>query len=187
MLRKTDRGKDIPQNADELIKKHGYTDYKWVDPGKIVVAQWVRTKCMFGCPEYGNAACCPPNVPGVEECERFFFEYSQAVIFHFEQKVKKPEDRHKWTKKVNTGLSRLEREIFLAGYERTFLLFMDSCGLCKECSGKRERCKVPHQARPSPEAMAVDVFSTVRQFGFSIEVLGDYSAAMNRFAFMMVK
>lgn len=59
------------------------------------------------------------------------------------KKVDKPEDRHKWSKKVNAKLSKLERNIFLSGQERTFLLFMDSCCLCEGCTGKRERCAVP--------------------------------------------
>ena len=179
-------GKDTRKKIDALIQKHGYTDYKWIDPKKIIVAQWVRTKCMFGCGEYGNNASCPPNVPTVAECERFFDEYSEAVIFRFEKKVDKPEDRHKWSKKVNAKLSKLERDVFLSGHERAFLLFMDSCCLCEECTGKRERCKVPRTSRPSPEAMAVDVYSTVRQFGFPIEVRTDYSQAMNRYAVLMI-
>jgi hypothetical protein len=35
--------------------------------------------------------------------------------------------------------------------------------------------------------MAVDVFATVRQFGFPIQVLADYSQAMNRYAFLLVE
>ncbi|MEW5909580.1 MAG: DUF2284 domain-containing protein, partial [Thermodesulfobacteriota bacterium] len=163
------------------------TDYKWIDPGKIVVSQWVRMKCIFGCREYGRNASCPPNVPSVAECERFFSEYRMAVIFRFEKRVAKPEDRHSWTRKVNAGLSRLERAVFLAGYERAFLLFMDSCGLCERCAGSRTSCKVPSAARPSPESMAVDVFSTVKQFGFPIEVRDSYSQEMNRYAFLMLQ
>ena len=122
MSTKTDDAKDIRKKVNLLIQKQGYTDYKWIDPKKIIVSQWVRIKCMFGCGEYGNNASCPPNVPTVAECERFFHEYNEAVIFRFEKKVDKPEDRHKWSKKVNAKLSKLERNIFLSGYERTFLL-----------------------------------------------------------------
>jgi hypothetical protein len=35
--------------------------------------------------------------------------------------------------------------------------------------------------------MAIDVFSTVRQYGYPIEVLSDYSQAMNRYAFLLVE
>ena len=120
------------EKLEAIFQKHGYTDFKWIDPEKIVVSQWVRMKCMFGCGEYGRTASCPPNLPSVSQCEKFFREYSEAVIFHFEKKVAKPEDRYAWTKKVNAKLSKLEREVFLSGYERAFLLFMDSCSICGE-------------------------------------------------------
>ena len=172
---------------EALFNKHGYTDFKWIDPKQIVVAQWVRMKCTFGCPSFGKNAACPPNNPSVSECRRFFDEYSSAVVFHFEKQVDKPDDRHPWSRKVNLGLSKLEREVFLSGYRKAFLLFMDSCPLCDECAGRREDCKNPKMMRPSPEGMAVDVFATVRQFGFPIQVLADYSQTMNRYAFLLVE
>jgi predicted metal-binding protein len=108
------------------------------------------------------------------------------VIFHFQKKVDQPEDRHKWSKEVNMKLLKLERAVFLSGFERTFLLFMDSCTICNKCKGKKEDCKNPGMARPAPEALAVDVFSTVKQYGFPIEVRTDYSQEMNRYAFLMI-
>jgi len=56
---------------DNVIREKGYTDYKWIDPAKIITAQWVRMKCMFGCNGYGHCAACPPNTPSLDECERF--------------------------------------------------------------------------------------------------------------------
>ena len=172
---------------EKLFRDHGCKDFRWIDPKKIVVSQWVRMKCTFGCGNYGKNACCPPNIPSVEECGRFFREYTDAVVFHFEKKLAKPDDRHKWSKGINAKLSQLEREVFTSGYERAFLLFMDSCSLCAECSGRREECKHLKSARPSPEAMAVDVFSTVRKVGYPIEVLSDYSKTTNRYAFLMIE
>lgn len=178
---------DEKTHLEKIFHGHGYNNFKWMNPQKVIVSQWVRMKCTYGCGEYGNNACCPPNVPSVAECKQFFQEYALAAIFRFEKKVEKPEDRHKWSKKVNAKLSKLERDVFLAGYERVFLLFMDSCGLCNDCSGERTLCNVPRQARPSPEALAVDVYATVKQFGFPIEVRTDYHQGMNRYAFMMIR
>jgi len=172
---------------EALFASHGCTDFRWIDPREIVVAQWVRMKCTFGCSEFSRNACCPPSTPSVPECRQFFAEYRDGVIFHFQKQVEKPEDRHAWSKGVNEVLVRLERAVFLAGNERAFMLFMDSCSLCSECVGDRRDCKHPRSARPSPEAMAVDVFTTVRRCGYPIEVLADYSQAMNRYAFLMVE
>jgi predicted metal-binding protein len=175
------------EELEALFGKHGYADFKWVKPENIVVSQWVRMKCMFGCSDYGKNASCPPNVPSVAECRRFFDEYGEAVIFHFPKTVDKPEDRHAWSRKVNQGLLELEREVFLSGYRKAFMLFMDNCQICSKCRGERVECKDPKSARPSVESMAVDVFATVRQYGYPIEVLADYSQQMNRYALLMIE
>ncbi len=174
------------KKVDQVLQSNEYTDYKWIDPQEIVVAQWVRMKCMFGCGEYGRGGACPPNTPPVPECDRFFTEYSDAIILHFEGKMEKPEDRHTWSARINAKLVKLERAVFMAGFERAFLLFMDSCCFCKECSGNRETCEQPRMARPGPEAMAMDVYTTVRKFGFEINVRTGYDQKMDRFAFLMV-
>jgi predicted metal-binding protein len=175
------------KRLENLFQEHGYSDFKWIDPKKIIVSQWVRMKCTFGCNEYGKSCCCPPNVPPVPDCERFFHEYNTAAIFHFVKKVEQPEDRHDWSKEVNMKLLKLERAVFLSGFERTFLLFMDSCTICRNCKEKKEECKNPRMSRPAPEALAVDVFSTVKLYGFPIEVRTDYSQEMNRYAFLMIE
>ena len=71
------------KGLEVLFHERGYGDFRWIDPEKIVVSHWVRMKCMFGCGEFGHNACCPPNVPSVTECERFFRDYTDAVVFHF--------------------------------------------------------------------------------------------------------
>lgn len=175
------------KSLETIFRQHGFEDFRWLDPKEIIVAQWVRMKCMFGCAGYGKNACCPPNVPSVEECRAFFQEYAKGVIFHFAHAVEKPEDRHQWSKGINTKLSALEREVFLAGHNKAFLLFMDSCSLCGDCDRDRTACANPRTARPSLESMAVDVFGTVREYGYSIDVLTDYSDIMNRYAFLLIE
>ena len=187
-MKNSSNGKKIDRkNLEVMFRRSGYEDYKWIDPKKIVVDQWVRMKCMYGCKNYGKCGICPPNVPSVPECDAFFKGYKSGVVFHFPKRVDRPEDRHAWTKGVSKKLLELEREVFLSGYYKTFLLVMDSCNLCESCAGVREKCKNPKLARPTPEAMAVDVFETVRKIGYPIDVLYDYSQEMNRYAFLMIE
>ncbi len=174
------------KELEALFEQHGLTDYKWVNPKDIVVGQWVRMKCMYGCRHYGRAASCPPNVPSVVECRQFFDEYDTVAVFHFRKAFENPDDRGPWAREVNRALLKLERDVFLAGHEKAFLLFMDSCRICEDCASFREDCKDPRSARPSPEALGVDVYSTVRQYGYPIQVLTDYSQAMNRYAFLLI-
>jgi len=175
------------QKLEKLFGKHGFTDFTWIKPADMVVSRWVRMKCTYGCAEYGRNACCPPNVPSVQECREFFDEYGAVAVFHFEKRVRKPEDRKPWARRINRALLKLEREVFLAGYQKAFLLPMDSCELCAACACARELCKNPKLARPTPEALAVDVFATAGRCGYPIEVLSAYSQPMNRYAFLLVE
>lgn len=172
---------------ETLFRKHGFEDFRWIDPRQIVVAQWVRMKCQFGCGEYGHTSVCPPNTPSFEECERFFKEYREAAVFHFAKAVEKPEDRFAWTRKLYLKLLKLERDVFCGGHEKAFLLFMDSCAICKECGATRADCKEPKKARPTPEALCVDVYGTVRKIGYPIQVLSDYDQTMNRYSFILIE
>ncbi len=175
------------KKLEKIFQAYSFTDFKWIDPKKIVIAHWVRMKCMFGCSEYGKTATCPPNVPSFSECEKFFNEYSDVIVFHFGIKLAKPEDRFAWTKKISMKLLKLEREVFISGFQKAFLLFLDSCSICQECSGVIGECKEPKFARPTPEAMCIDVFSTVRSIGYPIQVLSDYGQEMNRYAFLLIE
>lgn len=174
------------ERIETIIHQHGYEDFKWLDPKDIVVSQWVRLKCEFGCSSYGRIAACPPNTPTVEECRRFFSEYATGIVFHIQKIAPDRDERRAWSAKTNVSLAKLERDVFLAGYPKAFLLFMDSCEICAECVPDRKGCKEAKLSRPTAEGMAVDVFSTVRKLGYPIEVLTDPTAQMNRYAFLMV-
>jgi len=175
------------EELEQIFQKHGYSNYEWIDPKEIIVSQWVRFKCMFGCETYGTKGSCPPNVPSVAECRELFNEYQLAVIFHFEHQFENPDDRHNWTKKVNVKLIDLEREVFLKGHHKAFLLIMDECAICQECMAIREECKHKKLSRPCPESLGVDVFQTVRKFGLPIEVLTEKTQRMNRYSFLLIE
>jgi len=174
-------------DLEVIFKKHNFTDYKFISTRDILVAEWVRMRCMFGCPEYGKSGNCPPNVPSVAECKDFFSSYQTAAIIHSSKRVQKKEDRIPWSRETNLALVELEREVFLAGYYKAFMLINDQCRICEKCTGTRAECRFLKQARPSPESMAADVFGTVRKQGYPIEVLTDVGKTMNRYAFLMIE
>ena len=178
-----------PQYAslETIFKEEGFTDYKWIDSGEIVVAQWVRMKCMFGCDQYGRKAACPPQTLSVSDCERFFNEYNDAVVFHLKYQIDSLEERNKWNRKTVVKLAGIERKVFLAGFEKAYMLLSGGCVICEECSGIRTLCKHPELARPAPEGLSVDVFSTVRKIGYPISVRTDTSQAVDRYYFLMVE
>jgi len=177
---------DAIQDLETIFRNHDCDDFKWVDPREFVISRWVRMKCTFGCSDYGHASC-PPNVPTVSECREFFNEYSRAVVFHFARSVEEPDDRKRWMRNVIAQMLQVEREVFLAGYRKAFVLPPDNCSICKECEPSRVECSNLKQARPGSEALAMDVFATVRQYDYPIVVLTDYDQVMNRYAFLLVE
>lgn len=176
----------VNQKIESLLHAQGFDDFKWLDAQEIVVGEWVRLKCEFGCGSYGRMASCPPNTPSVEACRQFFSEYHRAIVLHFQMVAPDPTERRILNSRANLKLLKLEGAIFMAGYHKAFLLFMAPCVICPECVPNRVDCKEPKLCRPTPEGMAVDVYTTVRKLGFPIEVLTDLSQPMNRYAFLMV-
>jgi predicted metal-binding protein len=172
---------------EKLFKDRGFPDFKWIEAKDIVVAQWVRFRCMFGCPAYGKRGTCPPNIPSIDECRKMISEYKQVAVFHFEKRLEKPEDRKAWSKPIVLKLMELEREVFLSGYYKTFLLSFDACGFCETCDADRTKCKSPKIARPGADAMGIDVYATVRSVGYPIQVVKNYDEAMNRYAFLLIE
>ncbi|HTP67006.1 MAG TPA: DUF2284 domain-containing protein [Geobacteraceae bacterium] len=175
------------QSIETLACNNGFPDFAWISGKDVQVRQWVRFKCMFGCDSFGKKGGCPPAVPSVAECRELFAEYDHILILQISERLADPNDRAEWSRRKNMALLPLERAAFLAGHHKAMLLFMDECRLCDECPGTRVDCRLPAMSRPCPEALAVDVFSTVRSAGFSIEVLTEHSQEMKRYAFLLVE
>jgi predicted metal-binding protein len=170
---------------DRIIKQYGFADYKWIVPQKnIIISRWVRFHCEFGCNNYGKNGSCPPAVPSVEECRKMIYEYENAVIFHFPVQC---EDEKGHIKRMSK-LYELEREIFLAGYYKVFLLQYGSCNLCNDChaEGSRAKCVNKVKSRPGADAMGIDIYQTAHNAGYPVQVVKSHDEATNRFGFLLI-
>jgi predicted metal-binding protein len=123
----------------------------------------------------------------VAECRQLFSEFLRGYLLRFEVKVDDPEDRHAETRKINLRLLKVERELFLKGYYKALMLFVDPCNVCVECPDETGGCHSRELARPSPEALAVDLFTTARNLDLPLEVLRTYDETMNRYALVLVE
>jgi len=91
-----------------------------MDPRGIVVAQWARMKCMFGCKNYGKCGTCPPNVPPVAESQAFFKGYRRGAVFHFSKGVDRPEDRLRGRERSIRSSLSWSAKSFFQGITRPF-------------------------------------------------------------------
>jgi len=108
-------------------------------------------------------------------------------VLRFEKRCADKGERRKWGIERTRDLLALERDVFLAGYEKAFMLVLATCHLCAKCAATRAGCTLPELARPTPEAFAVDVFSTVRRIGYPIEVTTSRDDVMNRYAILLIR
>ncbi|MBO3799219.1 MAG: DUF2284 domain-containing protein [Thermoproteota archaeon] len=143
----------------EIAVKLGAAEAKVIKAGDVVVRDWVRLKCQYGCGGYGKRLTCPPYSPTPEQTRRILSGYSSAILLRFEPELLK----------VHKIVAKLEREAFLSGYYSAFGLASGPCPFCKECNLKS--CVHPELARPSMEACGIDVYAAARGAGFTIEVV----------------
>lgn len=170
---------------DKYIKKAksmGITIAKIINPKSVVVGDWVRLKCQYGCGGYGQSLTCPPYSPTPDYTRKMLEEYSRGLLMQVTD--------ISFDSKPDFSLERivanLEREIFLDGYFKVFGMAAGPCGLCKSCETKKP-CKHPHEARPAMEACGIDVYTTARNNGFELNVVTSEDALCSFLSLLVIE
>ena len=173
----------VKEDLERLCQRSlefGASEAKPIKAEDIIVSDWVRLKCKYGCGDYGGRLTCPPYSPTPGEFKKILQDYEWAVLMRFEPR--QPEDEWDSTREVAV---KLEREAFLNGYYSAFALGSGRCLYCEECN--LNECAHPRLARPSMEACGVDVYATVRKAGFDLQVVRDRSERPTYFSLLLIK
>jgi len=142
----------------------------------IVIDDRVRFQCSFsGCRNYGKKLMCPPNTPTVDEFRKIIDRYYMGLIVQVESDII---DKDNWEPEVaqfalrlHDIIYRLEKRAFAFGFPFAAGLIGGSCKLCKECAGDKDpnaTCVNREKARPSLEAMGIDVITTCKRAGMEV-------------------
>ena len=153
--------------------KLGVNDAKIISADSIEISHAVRWKCQFGCDNYGKRITCPPDVPSVDETKKMINDFNYALLLHGHDD---PE--------MQKIVVKLEYEIFLNGYYKALGL---ACGPCKKCENCEPPCPERETIRPSLEACGIDVYKTVRNNGYEIEVLQNEEEIPDYFAMVLIE
>lgn len=189
------RPKRLQEDVERLCKRAlelGACQARSLSVSKVVVDPRVRLKCSVPvCDGYGRNRMCPPSTISVEEFSESLARYSSAIVVQFdmewsEEDVKRSfkgkaleslhrEDAYlermtKVMREMSGALNALEKEALYMGYRFAAALTGGCCRLCDECVGPdpKERCRHPFQARPSMEAVGIDVVATAQNAGLRI-------------------
>lgn len=152
----------------EKAKSEGMSKAKTIDTSNVVVRNWVRIKCQYGCEYYARCLSCPPFSPTPDFTKDMIGEYSKGLLMQIEHIS--IADRPRMRNNFKKPMVSLERRIFLDGYYKAFGMASGPCRLCKACDTTAD-CKHPYQARPSMEACGIDVYQTARNCGFRLDVV----------------
>ena len=141
--------------TDELVERAlaaGASAAAALRPDQVATAEWVRWKCLYGCPVAGRCLTCPPHSPTPQETRRLLDEYRTVLLLRFDVHP----DRAEWLKSapwvLKTALA-LEQELFLAGHHKAFAIAGGrSCDLDEAC-GAPETCDSRERLRPGPRGL----------------------------------
>ena len=186
---------DLEELCNVAIK-NGATRARTIDAKLIVIDDRVQLKCRYPpCPNYGNNLMCPPYTPSAKEFREIVAKYKCAIMVQIDasigEEIKKliKSDGAKLTelwkdvefskriekdvrelagKRLGIAVSAVEREAFNKGYYLSLGLVIGNCNLCSTCDLKWP-CKHPWEARPSMEAMGIDVSQTAKNAGLDLK------------------
>ena len=164
---------ELKNRAVEL----GATESKVIAVETVKTAAWVRYKCQFGCSGFAESLTCPPYSPTPDETQKILDSFKKAILIHCQS------GSHVDISKV---VVKIEKEAFLAGYYKALGMGAGPCRLCRDCNLKGE-CRHREEARPSMEACGIDVFSTARSNGFSIDTLDSAKCKANYFGIVLIE
>ncbi len=110
----------LEDNMERLLQRAlelGAEKAKIIDASTVVVEEWVRWKCAYGCAFHGKDAYHPPCAPDAESTKKIMREYSKAVLMTGSQ-----------GKALSEVAVRLEGEAYHMGFYKAFAMTALSSG-----------------------------------------------------------
>jgi predicted metal-binding protein len=159
----------------------------------VVMDPRVSLKCQIPrCAHYGRNLMCPPHCVTPDEFAKSLERYRFAILVQAKivtdlaslerrlgatslSEVIKDEEYLRQlrtsTRSFEGILTKLERDALMMGHRFSLALSGGTCSLCDECAGitPGEPCRHPFEARPSMEAVGIDVMATAENSGMPIE------------------
>jgi predicted metal-binding protein len=183
----------------QLAKALGVIDAAAFQADGVVVDERVRLKCQVPvCDDYGLNLKCPPTVMRVQEFREALAKYTWAVLIQIHAPIsaamrveidhasdvaglyKSPKFMESYREsfipaqqKLHRIVHKIEAQAFTLGYRFAVGFIGGTCKLCSQCvasSDSQEPCRHPYLARPSMEAVGIDVFATAKNAGLPFEI-----------------
>jgi predicted metal-binding protein len=158
-------------------KDLGASDVKIISTTVIPVEDEIIELCKEPlCASYGNSIYCPPHAMKPQRFRELLTKYEDAVIFKIDasSKILLSKKRFDEFRKIYEIATRLESFAMEDGFSESEGFAAGSCKpvFCPEYQCQAiidgKTCRYPDKARPSMEAVGINVFKLVREVGWEI-------------------
>lgn len=173
-------GNDAPEKALKDImarlRQQGASAVKWIPVSGIVIDERVRLKCQIPvCDSYNKNLMCPPFIPSVAFFREALSRYASAILIQAAAPLpdafadRSFADVYAPAKKLHELVNLAEKWAFEYQFCFATGLIGGCCRLCDECVAVKDGrvCRHPFNARPSMEAMGIDVVETTSRAGLT--------------------
>lgn len=139
------------------IKAIGFHDVFEIPPDSVVVTEFPKNKCKFGCSSVDKKHCKANDIP-LDETRRLLSTYTRALLLKGEPP----------TGDFQHQILEAEKIAFKAGFHKAFAFWAGPCTICPSCD-LDQPCRNTKNRRPSLEGSGIDVFETIRGQGETLE------------------
>jgi predicted metal-binding protein len=168
--------KFLPELQKKALKA-GASDATIIDVKSVSIEDEIITFCQKPkCGSYAKSANCPPFAMQPTETRVLVSQFSDALVFKtdVEAEILMSEKQHGAFKVIYQIAAKLEAHAINSGYKTARGLAAGSC-LPVFCKDKKCRviednkeCRYPTLARPSMEAVGINVFKLIQDAGWEI-------------------
>ena len=179
---------NLPQDLERYCHyalELGADEARVVDASEIPVEDAVAFKCRVPqCFGYNTCGQCPPHAPKPAEIRELLKSYRHGVFFvrrvssNLLKRDRNDKERQAAFRSILEIVSKLESAAFYDGHYLAVGFSSGSCfsSLCDPKLGcqvlKGEKCRFPLMARPSMEAVGMDVYGMIALSGWEIYPFG---------------
>jgi predicted metal-binding protein len=152
---------------------------KVINPNQLIVTQKVRDYCIENkCGKYNKNFMCPPYTGDINSFKERLKNYRKGIIIGVKDKILKDDRKEKAYEsadKLHKIMLDAELMAKKLGFDNGTALIGGNCRICRVCAVELglKNCLYPEKARPSLEAMGIDVIETLRNIGITLEFRQD--------------
>ncbi len=158
------------------IKAIGFEELIPITPDQVVLSEFAKNKCSYGCRSAHRKECVDNDLYPVEKTASLLADYRRAYLL----KDQPPTDI------FQRKALQAESLAFKEGFYKAFVFWAGPCSICPNCD-QTKPCNNRKHKRPSMEGAGIDVFATVAQVGETMHTLKEKGEYIKYYALLLLE